>query len=281
MFNIPFLRTVVALCSALAAAGALAQDVPAANIAPVSFSAEAKESIGVFTQVSNTLFKPAGEGPFAAVVLMPSCGGVQGSINGPLKQHAKEFLAAGHVVLVVDSFGPRSLERCVAATDASQREIFAPSTSTGVVDAYAALALLASQPFVDPARIYQVGYSWGALVSLLLASPQSAQMAGAKQRFAATVANYGGCVFKERAYVLPDVDRPFLLLMGGRDGEMPSAQCFPLLETLKAAGKPLDWHVYPDATHAWNGPSLPSRGYVHNDAVTQDATARALAVVGK
>ncbi|MBS0467607.1 MAG: dienelactone hydrolase family protein [Proteobacteria bacterium] len=96
----------------------------------------------------------------------------------------------------------------MAATDASQREAFASSTSAGVIDAYAALALLP---------------------------------------------------------------------LGGRDEELPSADCFPLLENMKVAGKPLNWHVYPDATHSWDQ-SLPKCGYVRNAAVTQDATARALAV---
>lgn len=245
-----------------------AQLAPPLDLQPVRFAGDARESIGTFTNVANTVFKPAGEGPFPAVVLMHTCGGLKGPPNVHMKQHAQSLLAAGHVVLVVDSFGPRGFDNCAAR---------APATSTGIADAYAALADLAERPFVDKARIYQSGYSWGAFTSALLASPQSAQLVGSELRFAATVVNYGSCGYKDYALVLKDVDRPLLLLMGGRDAEVPAAPCFPLLEELKAAGKALQWHVYPEATHAWDKPGLPGRGYVYDAQTTQDATARMIA----
>jgi dienelactone hydrolase len=267
-----------ALLCGLALAGAALQPVGAqdlkAQLAPpidlksVTFAAEPKESIGTFTDVANVVFKPAGEGPFPAVVLMHTCGGLKGPPNVHMKQHAQELLAAGHAVLVVDSFGPRGCDNCAARS---------PATSTGIADAYAALAHLASKPFVDKARIYQVGYSWGAFASALLASPQSAQLVGSDQRFAATVVNYGSCAYKEHALVLKDLDRPLLLLMGGRDNEVPPAPCFPLLDELKAAGKPVQWHVFPEATHGWDKPSLASRGYVYDAQISKDATARTIA----
>jgi len=257
---------VAAHCS-LGAQELQAQLAPPLDVKPVAFNDEVKESIGVFTDVANTVFKPAGEGPFPAVVLMHTCGGLKGAPNAHMKQHAQELLEAGYVVLVIDSFGPRGFDNC------STR---APSGSGGIADAYAALAFLAAKPFVDGARIYQAGYSWGAFISALLASPQSARLAGAERRFAATVANYGGCAFKGKSMVLQDVDRPLLMLMGGRDDEVPAAPCFPLLDDLKAAGKPVQWHVYPDATHAWDKSGQASRGYVFNQPVAKDATARML-----
>lgn len=266
-----------ALWLAAALMPAYAQDLRAQlgasiDLKPVTFAAEAKDSIGIFTNVANTVFKPAGEGPFPAVVLMHTCGGLKGPPNVHMKQHAQSLLAAGHVVLVVDSFGPRGFDDCRART---------PVSSTGVADAYAALAFLASKPFVDKARIYQVGYSWGAFMSALLASPQSAQLVGSEQRFAATVANYGSCAFKNYALVLKDIDRPLLLLMAGRDTEVPPTPCFPLLDELKTAGKQVQWHVFPEATHGWDKPGLASLGYTYDSQITQDATARMLAFLGE
>jgi len=164
-----------------------AQIAPPHDWTPVAFNGEVRESIGAFTDIANTVFKPAGEGPFPAVVLMHTCGGLKGAPNAYMKQHAQELLEAGHVVLVIDSYGPRGFDNCAAR---------APSGSGGIADAYAALALLAAKPFVDGARIYQVGYSWGAFIPALLASPQSARLAGSERRFTATVANYGSCAFK-------------------------------------------------------------------------------------
>ena len=239
---------------------------------PVAFNGEVKESIGAFTDVANTVFKPAGEGPFPAVVLMHTCGGLKGAPGAHMKQHAQELLETGHVVLVIDSYGPRGFDNCAAR---------APSGSGGIADAYAALGLLAAKPFVDGSRVYQAGYSWGAFISALLASPQSARLAGSERRFAATVANYGSCAFKGKQFVLQDTDRPLLMLMGGHDEEAPAAPCFPLLDEMKAAGKPVQWHVYPDATHAWDKSGLASRGYVFNAPVTKDATARAVAFMAE
>ncbi|GAA3980526.1 dienelactone hydrolase family protein [Comamonas faecalis] len=257
---------------AFTAWGAAAQDLqsqiaPPHDWRPVAFNDEVKESIGAFTDIANTVFKPSGDGPFPATVLMHTCGGLKGTPGAHMKEHARELLAAGHVVLVIDSYGPRGFDNCSARR---------PSGSGGIADAYAALNLLAAKPFVDQTRIYQVGYSWGAFISALLASPQSASLAGSERRFAATVANYGSCGFKGKHFVLQDLDRPLLLLMAGRDDEAPSAPCFPLLEEMKTAGKPVQWHVYPDATHAWDKSGVTSQGYVYDASVTKDAMERTL-----
>ncbi|MFT4194525.1 dienelactone hydrolase family protein [Ottowia sp.] len=246
-------RLWAALALGAALMPALAQDLrtqlaPPLDLKPVAFASEAKESIGMFTDVANAVFKPAGEGPFPAVVLMHTCGGLKGAPNAHMKQHAQTLLAAGHVVLVVDSFGPRGFDNCAARM---------PGTSTGIADAYAALAHLAARPFVDKARIYQAGYSWGAFMSAFLASPQSARLAGSDLRFAATVAHYGSCAINESVLVLKDIDRPLLLLMGGRDGEVPPAPCFPLLEELKAAGSRCNGTCFPRPRTAGTSPAWP------------------------
>lgn len=233
---------------------------------PVKFDADIKESIGLFTSVANVIFKPTGAGPFPAVVLMHTCGGVK---DPHIKQHAQELLADGYVVLPVDSFGPRGFENCATRV---------LSGSAGVVDAYAALAHLASKSFVDKSRIFQVGYSWGAVTSAWLASPQSAGYANSELRFAGSVSNYGTCRYQDKyQFLLRDADRPLLMLMGSSDSEFSPAACFPLLETMRASGAPVQWHLYPGATHAWDKPTQPARGYVYDEAVTKDATARMLA----
>ncbi|MCC7099911.1 MAG: dienelactone hydrolase family protein [Rubrivivax sp.] len=46
---------------------------------------------------------------------------------------------------------------------------------------------------------------------------------------------------------------------------------------MKAAGKPVEWHLYPEATHGWDKPGLATKGYAYDTQVTRDATARMLA----
>ena len=78
-----------------------------------------------------------------------------------------------------------------------------------------------------------------------------------------------------------------LMLMAALDVETPPKTCFPLMETMKAAGKPVDWHIYPGTTHGWdkaenNGyvyraPTGETMAYRYDAQVTQDATQRMIA----
>jgi dienelactone hydrolase len=88
----------------------------------------------------------------------------------------------------------------------------------------------------------------------------------------------------------PDTDRPLLLLLAGKDTETPPASCLDRLPNLRSAGAPVEWHVYLDATHAWDARELDGftktawNGervtYLYDEAVTIDARRRALDFVG-
>jgi dienelactone hydrolase len=232
---------------------------------PVSVQAEVKDSIDAHTRLSNYTFKPPGEGPFSAVVLMHTCGGIE---NPHMRVHARELLENGYVVLMLDSYGPRGISNCKANPIAS---------SVGAMDAYAALDFLTKQSFVDKSRIYQAGYSWGAVTATLLASPQSAEVLGSVARFRGTVSHYSTCVFGGKyPAVTRDADRPLLMLLGERDQELPPSSCFPLLDEMKTAGAPVQWHVYPGATHGWDKQGEGRNGYVYDEATAKDATRRML-----
>lgn len=237
---------------------------------PVPLETEIKTSIGSFTSLSNQTFKPPGVGPFSAVVLMHTCGGVQ---NPHIRQHARELLEHGFVVLILDSFEPRGMKNCSNGS---------LSTQAGLVDAYAALDFLQKQSFVDSAKIYQVGYSWGGIVSTLLASPQSATLSHSKLRFRATVSNYSTCSYQNKyPFLLTDIDQPILMLLGEMDQELPLASCFPLLENLKAKGAPVYWQVIPGATHGWDKEGQGNKGYVYDKRTTDLATERMIKFISE
>lgn len=231
----------------------------------LSFGNEAKE-LGLFSSVGNSVFKPGGAGPFPAVVLAHTCGGLQAHIT----DRAKDLLAAGFVVLVLDAYGPRN-----HTAFCQPRGVLAPRVYK---DAFDALAHLSQMKEVDADRIYLVGLSLGSFVASSAASPVLARLVGSDQRFRATVGWYGSCTLDVSPYpkwqlLHPDTDRPVLLLLAGKDTETPVAECFPLVEQLKAEGRPVDWHVYPEATHGWDK-SDPRRGYVYSAETTQDAMRR-------
>lgn len=233
----------------------------------LKFSSEAK-SLGFFSSVSNGIFKPEGDGPFPAVVLVHTCGGIQSHIT----DRAKELIAAGFVVLVQDSYGPRGHTVFCTASGVGAPRVYK--------DSFDALKHLAQMKLVDSSRIYLVGLSLGSFAAAAVSSPEVARWVGASERFRASVGWYGACTFDVGPYpkwelIRRDVDRPVLMLMAKEDSETPIADCFPLLENLKSEGKPVAWHVYEGATHGWDK-SNATRGYQYNGEVTADAMRRTL-----
>jgi dienelactone hydrolase len=198
-----------------------------------------------------------------------------------MRRHAQALLERGYVVLLPDSFESRG---------ARPGSVLPAQV---VKDAYDALSHLQGQPFVDKARVYQAGYSLGAYASAMLASPKSAEAFKSPHRFRATVGHYGSCLHQDRPdspaleLLSEDSDRPVLMLMGDRDIETPPKHCFPRLENMKAAGKPVYWHVYPGVTHGWDkreqsgyvyrNASGESMAYAYDEAATADALRRMLA----
>lgn len=255
-------------------------DAVLAPHAPLKFDAEAK-SLGAFSSLGNSVFKPEGNGPFPTVLVVHSCGGVR---TPALRERAKELLAAGYLVLMLDSFQPRNQRDCRNGV------ITSPVVWRDALDA---LAHLQSLPAVDKARIYLVGFSLGSIAAAALSSPSLRQAFGSAHRFRAMVGWYGSCGYpatqpsgRPSHFLRGDTDTPTLLLMADGDRETPIRPfCFPLLEELKASGKPVEWHIYgAPTTHAWDvrsGYSMTTRwgdSVVNNfDAgASDDATKRTL-----
>lgn len=250
------------------------------TLPPLTFDLE-QRNVGLFTtahSMANRVFTPEAPGPFPAVVISHTKG-----ISRHLLGHAKELIAAGFAVVVVDTYGPRNI--------ASNASSVTPAESTR--DAYAALAALQQLPFINNKRIYQTGYSLGGYASAMLASPEGAKQFNSAYRFRATVSNYGSCglggAFSGAAgskvqTLSEDSDRPVLMLMAEEDIEAPSGLCFPLLEDMHKQGKQVAWHVYPKTTHAWD--KAEHQGHVfqlnsgqtmiyrYDPVVTADATRR-------
>jgi dienelactone hydrolase len=234
------------------------------------------------------LYKPEGAGPFPALVLMHQCGGLRNAARGwqnlSVLEWERSAVARGYVVAVVDSLGPRNVDTvCLGPRNGV-------NFARGARDALLAGKHVAALPYVDPQRVAVMGFSWGAMVSVVASSSEWAGALGEGFRFRAAVAMYPGC-FTIRpqnapAYeiVQPDIDRPLLMLMGGLDTETPASDCASRLAPLQGRA-PITSHLYPDATHCWDCRNLDgftkidARGsrvtYRYNEAVTRDSAERA------
>jgi dienelactone hydrolase len=253
--------------------------------ADLVFAKELKE-LGMFSSLANSVFTPAKDGvKRPAIVVFHTCSGIRGHV----RQFAEQALQSGYVVLIVDAMRGMKTDCGSPPTIPNARL---------VKDALDAVAHLAGFAEVDPKRISLVGFSKGAIVAIWTASSKVADaVRPGTPPIAAAVAMYGLCaapVSRARPQgvlaLQSDTDRPLLLLLGGKDTETPPASCLERLPGLKAAGAPVEWHLYPDATHAWDERELNGFSkiawngervvYLYDEAVTNDSRKRALEFIG-
>jgi dienelactone hydrolase len=205
---------------------------------PVSYS--------VFRDLSNKLFKPDAQlVKYPVIVLLHSCSGVKG---GKTDEHLREWLKSGlergYMVYVMDSL--RGSDRNCKPRPVPEGRLFK--------DAIDLAEHLSKLDFVDANRLYTVGFSLGAQVGSLLASPGiTNSVAPNSKRYRATVGLYGGCEFRNgQKYVYGDTDRPLLWMMGSADTETPPEDCVRIFETLKKTNSDVVAHTYEGATHCWD-----------------------------
>jgi dienelactone hydrolase len=217
----------------------------------------------------SSLFAPAAAGPRPAVVLSHTCGGLRTHVF----QWAARLVDAGYVALVIDHFGPRKVtSNCWPKYSFSYNAV--------AQDAVAGMKHLRTLPFVDGKRIAHMGFSMGAMAGLRSASPSFRRAHLGGERFAAIVSFYPFCAYsglegQENFY--GDTDAPLLLLLGEKDDEAAAAPCVQQARALAARGAPVKWIVFPDTTHAFDGPSLTRQSggktftYRHNPRAVEEA----------
>lgn len=185
--------------------------------------------------ISGELYRPVGEGPFPAVVVLHGCDGRRQASDDAF---GARITALGWVLLAVDSFGPRGIaHRCTF-------DVGPPVDR--VMDAYGALQYLAGLPFVDAERIAVLGFSQGAMVAL-----SAVQLGGIEtlvdRHFKAVVAYYPWC--HEQNF-----SAPTLILIGELDDWTPAKACQDMMARRSSEGASVRLIVYPGAWHALNFP---------------------------
>lgn len=185
-------------------------------------------------EISGWLYRPAGTGPFPAIVLAHTCAGV----NAHTDFWGKRLAGWGYLTLAPDSFTPRGQKSVCGRGNIV-------SGGMRVADIAGALDFLNAQPFVQRDRIGLIGHSHGGWATMR-AVQKSYRLAA--RGLKAAVAYYPSCspAFDD------DVAVPLLILIGERDDWTPARDC----HRLEAAGftrpKLVDAVYYPDAFHSFD-----------------------------
>jgi dienelactone hydrolase len=254
----------IALTLVALAFGAAAQSV--------SFPSVATGNVTAGPQIKAWLARPAGVGPFPAVIVLHNCAGV----GAHTYDWAKRIGGWGYVTLVPDSFGSRD-EGGVC----TRPNVVTPNMR--VADVAGAADYLATLPFVSRDRIGLIGYSHGA--STVVRSLQhNADLA--RRGVRGGVAYYPGCSPQfDRA-----IDAPLLILIGDKDDWTPADRCRALQSAGLARPELVEAVYYPNAYHSFDAnlrnrtvPGAPGKSHPleYDPAAAADAEMRTKAFFEK
>ena len=186
-------------------------------------------------ELKGQLVKPEGAGPFPAVIILHSCGGM----NRMVTERWPDFLVeAGFAVLTVDSFSTRVLDYCPNALSKNWK-----TRQHMVRDAYGGLNYLATLPFIDKDKVGLMGFSLGGHAVNLLAGRKARKRIKTKPKieFRAGIAFYAKCKPLNNTKKIPF---PLAQIVGSRDIKVKDCQ--------KIAKGPVTVHVIEGATHSFD-----------------------------
>ena len=196
---------------------------------------------------------PSSGGPFATVLVVHEIFGVHEHIKDICRRLAKlGYLAVAPALYAREGDvgrmrGMQEIMKVVAKVP--DRQVASDLDST--------VAWAKSTGKADTGKLAITGFCWGGRQVWLYAAHNSALKAG--------VAWYGP-LERPKTEMSPDnpidlvqqINAPILGLYGGADAGIPVAQVDAMRAALKAACKPSEIIVYPDAPHGFNGDYRPS-----------------------
>ena len=190
--------------------------------------------------------EPSGQGPFPAVIVLHTVGGLRNFE----KNYARKLSREGYVAVAVD---------------------WSTGDGTNVTDAY---EYLISNPNVDPERIGLVGFSKGAGAAFWLASRLS--LMKSEYQISGVVSHYIG--FSIVHWINSLKHPPTLFLHGDQDLYVEPIEIINYCQERKKDSVVCDYHIYKGAKHAFTHPTV----YKSYDKVAAtDAWNRALAFLDK
>ena len=206
------------------------------GVLPIGIQAESAQAASVADFYE--LAKPAGKGPFPAVVLAPGCGGFHDEYSPPVfDRYRKRLVDDGFAVIDVDFTKAHDIPRC------ANNNGFLISSEDYARDILAAVTDLAKASSIDPTRIHLIGWSFGGGASF-------SALALAEHEFVkinSVVAFFPFC----KGALAWKQPTPVLMFVGLADNIAPFAQCKDLVEDA-LDNKSMRVIEYPGALHSFD-----------------------------
>jgi dienelactone hydrolase len=205
------------------------------------------------TNLKSYLYRPAGDGPFRAVVALHGCAGLagrSGPVAGRYRDWGERLAAAGFVVLFPDSFGSRGLPSQCGVRQRSVR-----TARERVADAMAARRWLQSQKWVVADRVSLLGWQNGGGAALWTVRRRARGGAEGGPDFRSAVALYPGCRTLRQSEWSARV--PTLVLVGAADDWAPASACQQMVASARGRSAQTQIVVYPGAYAEFDHPDKP------------------------
>lgn len=195
------------------------------------------------------VFLPDGDDLRPAVLLFHGCGGVRSS----LPRRAREFVQAGYVAVIVDSFAGRNTdwERVCDGL-----EMFGDQRAADVL---VGLEYARSHPRVDADRMFLAGYShggWAVLESLAYGGALPRGLSDGPpdplKGVRGAITWYPYCGSATRFSAGWENRIPVLMLLAAEDEVTAPEPCVEVARRQEAAGQPMELHVFQNVSHGFD-----------------------------
>jgi carboxymethylenebutenolidase len=205
-----------------------------------------------------TLYKPAGAGPFPAVLVLHTSGGLRPADHA----YASKLADEGYVALVPDFFTPYGL------SEGNRQQTFTTHAQAIYADFVAAIGMLKKMREVQADRIGAVGFSNGGYWALLLAARGEIQ-AGVSYYGAVNGAGTDNSLEAFRSAFTAN-SSPVLVLHGAMDSVVAPRHAETLKSVLMNVKAPHEFHMYGAAGHSYD------RGKQPDNSATAESWKRTL-----
>jgi dienelactone hydrolase len=244
-------------------------------------SQEDPEDLSALLAPAYRLRRPEGAGPFPAALLASGCDGPKGN----LERMADRLAQIGWASLIVDSHGPRELDRLEAWRLVCAGQMLTGAERAG--DLAVALADLRQTSFVDARRVALIGASHGGWAILdLMVQVSRNQVPPTLSRWPEGAAPLSGVVGAVLLYPYcgfgslggPEAaDFALMFLLVEDDAIADEAPCLRLAERLREQGAAVEVEVFSGVTHGFDQQEKNAFSTLEYDPA---ATERSLELIG-